>query len=56
VLALAEQAPDAFAEAAAAPDVAALDRPLPGRLVDLVAERAERCKAILRGASAELEA
>jgi serine/threonine-protein kinase HipA len=44
LLVLAGRAPDAFAEAAGAPDVAALDRPLPTRLVDLVAER---CQAIL---------
>jgi len=50
VLTLAERAPDAFAEAAAAPEITALDRPLPARLVELVSERAERCKAILRGA------
>ena len=44
VLALTKRAPEALAEAAAAPDVAALDRPLPARLADLVAERAERCE------------
>jgi serine/threonine-protein kinase HipA len=47
VLALVERAPEAFAQAAAAPDVVNLDRPLPARLVDLVGERAERCQAIL---------
>jgi serine/threonine-protein kinase HipA len=47
ILALAKRAPQAFADAAAAPDVAALDRPLPTRLTDLVAERAARCEAIL---------
>jgi serine/threonine-protein kinase HipA len=46
-VALAERAADAFAEAAGAPEVAALDRPLPTRLADLVAERTERCRAIL---------
>jgi serine/threonine-protein kinase HipA len=44
---LALTAPDAFADAANAPDVVALDRPLPKRLVDLVADRARRCLAIL---------
>jgi serine/threonine-protein kinase HipA len=47
VLALARQVPDAFAAAAAAPEVAALGRPLPARLVDLVAERVGRCTALL---------
>jgi serine/threonine-protein kinase HipA len=47
VLALAKHAPDAFAQAAAAPDVVDLDRPLPARLVDLVGERAERCQTLL---------
>jgi len=47
VLALTKRAPEAFAEAAAAPDVAALDRPLPARLANLVAERVERCETIL---------
>jgi serine/threonine-protein kinase HipA len=51
VLALTERAPDAFAEAVATPEVAALNRPLPARLVDLVSDRAERCKAILRSPS-----
>lgn len=43
---------DAFADAAAAPEILSLDRPLPGRLVDRVAERAARCSAILDGGSA----
>jgi serine/threonine-protein kinase HipA len=51
VVALAQRAPNAFAEAASAPEVLALDRPLPGRLVDLVADRAERCMAILPGSA-----
>lgn len=45
---LATAAPTAFADAAAAPDVAALGRPLPARLVDLIADRADRCLALLR--------
>ena len=44
---LARRAPDAFAEAAADPDVATLNRPLPDRLVSLVADRVKRCLAIL---------
>lgn len=51
-LELAERAADAFADAARAPDVASLGRPLPARLVDLVAERAARCRAILGATSA----
>jgi serine/threonine-protein kinase HipA len=47
VLALAQRAPDAFAEAARSADVSAVDRPLPTRLVALVTERSERCQAIL---------
>jgi serine/threonine-protein kinase HipA len=51
LLTLADRAPDAFAEAIATPEVAALDRPLPARLLDLVSERVERCKRILRSPS-----
>jgi serine/threonine-protein kinase HipA len=51
VFALAERAPDAFAEAAGAPGVTAIDSPLPPLLVDLVSERVERCKTILRDSS-----
>lgn len=40
---LAAQAPAAFAEAASTPDVKALGRRTPSRLVDLVAARAARC-------------
>lgn len=47
VVHLALAAPEAFADAANAPDVVALGRPLPRRLVDLVADRAERCLALL---------
>jgi serine/threonine-protein kinase HipA len=47
VVHLALAAPDAFADAANEPDVVSLDRPLPKRLVDLVADRAKRCLAIL---------
>ncbi|HEV7773794.1 MAG TPA: type II toxin-antitoxin system HipA family toxin [Conexibacter sp.] len=44
---LATLAPDAFADATAMPEVTALDRPLPARLVDLVADRARRCRQLL---------
>lgn len=47
VVRLATIAPDAFSDAANEEDVVALDRPLPQRLVDLVADRAKRCRAIL---------
>ena len=50
VLRLTERVSSAFAEAAATPEVAALKRPLPSRLVDLVSERAQRCQALLRSA------
>lgn len=40
---LAAAAPQAFDDAAHAADVVALDRPLPATLVNLVADRAERC-------------
>ena len=48
VLHLAEMAPDAFADAANDPDVVALNRDLPTRLVGLVAERSARCSELLR--------
>jgi len=48
VEALAARASDAFADAASAPEVASLERLLPSRLADLVADRAERCLALLR--------
>jgi UDP-N-acetyl-alpha-D-muramoyl-L-alanyl-L-glutamate epimerase len=43
VLDLAKRVADAFADAAAAPDVVALGRELPAHLVDLVADRGGRC-------------
>ena len=43
-------APDTFADAADEPDIVALERPLPKRLVDLVADRAKRCLAVLQAA------
>ena len=47
VRALAQVVADAFADASRAPDVAALHRGLPRRLVDLVAARAARCERLL---------
>lgn len=44
---LAMHAPEAFADAAQAPEVAGLRRDMPSRLVDLVAERSARCLQLL---------
>ncbi|MFL5818975.1 MAG: type II toxin-antitoxin system HipA family toxin [Conexibacter sp.] len=44
---LAVLAPDVLADAIAAPEVTALERPLPARLLDLVADRAGRCLHLL---------
>jgi serine/threonine-protein kinase HipA len=44
---LAAATPDALSAAAAVPAVKALARPLPAKLVDLVAERARRCGALV---------
>jgi serine/threonine-protein kinase HipA len=38
---------EAFAEAAADPDVVALGRDIPGRLVDIIADRAARCRQLI---------
>jgi serine/threonine-protein kinase HipA len=48
---LAQIAPEAYADAARAPEVAALKRELPSRLLDLVADRACRCLEALTQAS-----
>ncbi|MGO9559474.1 MAG: type II toxin-antitoxin system HipA family toxin [Acidimicrobiales bacterium] len=48
---LAALAPDAFVEAADQPDIVELDRPMPSRLVDLVADRTARCMSLI-GATA----
>jgi len=47
VLELGALAPYAFADAANQPDIVALKRPMPGKLVDLVAERANRCMRLI---------
>jgi len=44
---LASVAPRAFADAAEAPEVAALGGDLPSRLVDLIADRADRCLRLI---------
>jgi serine/threonine-protein kinase HipA len=44
---LARIAPQAFAEAVDAPEVTALNRDLPGRLLELVDDRARRCLEVL---------
>ena len=44
---LADRAADAFADAAADPDIMALGRPLPHRLTELVADRASRCARLI---------
>ena len=44
---LASLAPDAFADAASESDIVGLARPMPGRLVDLIADRAARCKSLI---------
>ena len=48
---LAALAPDVFADAAKGPDIEALGRPLPTRLVDLVADRSERCSQLVGGSA-----
>jgi serine/threonine-protein kinase HipA len=47
VRALAEVAPDALADAVNAPELAALDRSLPARLLELVSERVAECRRLL---------
>lgn len=44
---LTDVAPDTFADAVSAPDIVALERGLPGKLLDLVADRAARCRRLL---------
>ena len=52
VRALADVAPDALADAVNAPDVAALDRSLPTRLLELVSERVAECRRLLGSSAA----
>jgi serine/threonine-protein kinase HipA len=51
---LTDRAAESFAEAAAAPDVAALGRDLPSRLADIVAQRATRCAQLIAPGSGPL--
>jgi serine/threonine-protein kinase HipA len=48
---LATLAPDVFVDAAKAPDVEALGRPLPTHLIDLVADRSKRCGHLVGGSA-----
>jgi len=52
---LTARAPDAFAEAAATPEVKALKRDLTSKLVDLISERASRCAALLDAEATALD-
>jgi serine/threonine-protein kinase HipA len=47
---LAAVAPDAFADASKSPDIAALERDLPGRLLELVTDRVARCSKLIETA------
>ena len=47
---LADVAPDAFADSVSAADIVALDRGLPGKILDLVADRAARCRSLIEPA------
>ncbi len=55
---LAGVAPDAFADAVGAADIVALDRGMPGKLLDVVADRAARSRRLLgfTGSDTELPA
>jgi hypothetical protein len=52
VIELSSVAPDAFADAANQVDIVALDRLLPRKLVDLVADRAGRCLRLVESSGA----
>ena len=52
---LADVAPDAFADSVSAADIVALDRGLPGKLLDLVADRAARCRSLIEPAASGTE-
>jgi serine/threonine-protein kinase HipA len=49
---LARVAPDAFADASKSPDITALERELPGRLLDIVADRVARCTKLVEAPNA----
>ena len=48
---LTSMVPDAFATVAKDPDIRSLDRPLPAKLVDLMANRSVRCLSLLDGST-----
>ena len=52
---LADVAPDAFADSVSAADIVALDRGMPGKLLDLVADRAARCRSLIEPAASGTE-
>ena len=52
---LADVAPDAFADSVSADDIVALDRGMPGKLLDLVADRAARCRRLIEPAASGTE-
>lgn len=49
---LAGVAPDAFADASKSPDITALERDLPGRLLDLITDRVARCMKLVEAPNA----
>jgi serine/threonine-protein kinase HipA len=52
---LADVAPHAFADSVSATDIVALDRGMPGKLLDLVADRAARCRSLIEPAASGTE-
>jgi serine/threonine-protein kinase HipA len=52
---LAGIAPDAFADAVSDGDIVALDRGMPGKLLDVVADRAARCRRLLEPTGSDTE-
>jgi serine/threonine-protein kinase HipA len=52
---LAGVTPDAFADAVSAADIVALDRGMPDKLLDLVADRAARCRSLIEPAASGTE-
>ena len=52
---LADVVPDAFADSVSAADIVALDRGMPGKLLDLVADRAARCRSLIEPAASGTE-
>ncbi len=52
---LVDVAPDAFADSVSAADIVALDRGMPGKLLDVVADRAARCRSLIEPAASSTE-